>query len=89
MLIKKSISPVTVTGRNGAGFKGIFIQAQTPDGTEPVGVWQELPEVLKAMSCSNANDAVTHSSPDVKTAVKLEWLPQFDYGDILFKFLSF
>ena len=83
------ISPVAVTDRNGAGFKGIFLQARTPNGTKPVGVWQELPEVLKAMSCNNANDTVTHSSPDVKSTVTLEWLPQFDYGDILFKFINF
>ena len=86
-LLKKNKFSVTVTDQNGAGFKGIFLQAQKPNGTEPLGVWQKLPNNLKAMKCKNANDAVTHSSPDFKISVTLEWLPEYDYGDILFKFI--
>ena len=81
--------PVTVSDRRGAGFKGMLIQARRPRDSEPVGTWQQVPANLKPIKCSNANDAVTHSNPDVKKSVTLEWLPMFDYGEIQFKFELF
>ena len=75
---------VTVESTDDVTFKKMFLYAA--GNTNQVGIWQKLPDTLKGATCTEANDAVTHSDGVVeKKKVTLEWVAEKDLGDIEFR----
>ena len=82
------LSTVTISDSRGTGFKGLLLQARNVDGTDQLGTWQNTPKGLQTLKCQNENDAVTHDSNDVKKTAVIQWLPQYNYGDVQFRFVE-
>ncbi|XP_071500516.1 putative defense protein 3 [Diadema antillarum] len=73
---------VSVTG---ADFRGILLQARRTDDSV-VGTFSAPPANTKLLQCRNANDSVTHSSQDPKSAgTSFTWTaPDSDVGAVKF-----
>jgi len=76
---------LTISDSRGTGFKGLLIQARSVNGTDQLGTWQNFPKGLQTIKCKNDYDAITHDSNDVKKSAVIQWLPQYNYGDVQFK----
>jgi len=75
---------VTVKGT----FKGVLLQARKADGssTTQYGTFTvESDDAVQLLQCTNAGDAVTHSSTDDKMDLKVMWTaPSSDMGEMEF-----
>merc|ERR1712168_996787 len=80
----KTAVKVTVEDTGPQNFIGIFLQAVGK--TSEAGSWQNLPDTLRGVTCSKANDAVTHSSGEKeKKVITVEWVAGEDLGEIEFR----
>ncbi|XP_076810378.1 putative defense protein 3 [Clavelina lepadiformis] len=76
---------VWVEDNQTTGYKGILLQARTPNGHSARGTWRSPPANTKLIACDEGNDTVSHSNTMLKTHNDVyEWVPGKSYGKIQF-----
>nr|XP_002121143.1 putative ferric-chelate reductase 1 [Ciona intestinalis] len=67
------------------GYRGLLLQARKVSSSAPVGTWMNVPANTKLITCSVANDAVTHSNTMVKNESSVyTWKAGGNHGNIEF-----
>ncbi|XP_002121143.2 putative ferric-chelate reductase 1 [Ciona intestinalis] len=67
------------------GYNGLLLQARKVNSNAPVGTWMNVPANTKLITCSVANDAVTHSNTMVKNESSVyTWKAGGNHGNIEF-----
>ncbi|XP_067842732.1 ferric-chelate reductase 1-like [Heptranchias perlo] len=73
----------------GPTYKGVLLQARTPNGTTTVGTWTNPPENTKTISCFNIQgSAITHSNTvDKNNHSTYTWIPSSENCPMDVRFL--
>lgn len=96
-LPQNSVSPFSIVPRRlqgkvivvvrsllGTPFQGFMIQGRSPDG-RIVGTFENMGEFAHTINCDNERDTTTHSSPNPKNVLEVQWTPPPGYdGPIIF-----
>lgn len=65
-------------------FQGFMLQARTPD-RQLVGSFEPSANDTHTIDCDHQGDTLTHSSPEKRSALQVQWRPNGYEGLVIFK----
>ena len=72
---------------SGPEFKGFFIRSFKIEDNEDIPSGNFVPNpIAQIVSCSAGNSSVTHTNPDPKTEVKLDFVPECQDCQLYFNY---